>query len=67
MFSHQYSLGNMYAFGHQCVFKTLKNSTVGLYEVKKIFKENRQLELEQMATQIEDIIHVKIFIAKDKL
>ena len=67
MVSHHDSQGSIYAFGHQGVFKTVNNSTVGLYEVKKRFKDDRQLELEQMSTQIEDMISVEMCFAKNTL
>ena len=67
MVSHHDSLGGIYAFGHQGVFKTVNNSAVGLYEIKKRFKDDRQLELEKISTQIEYMISVEMCFAKNTL
>ena len=66
MVLHHNLLGHLYAFSNQGVFKNLNNSTIGLYEVKKRYHDDRQLELEKMATQIEDMISVEMCIDKDK-
>ena len=67
MVSHHESHGRIYAFGHQGVFKKVNNSTVGLYSIKKRYKNDGQLEVEKMAEQIEDMINVEIDIAKKTL
>ena len=64
MVSHHESHGRIYAFGHQGVFKKVNNSTVGLYAIKKRHSNDRQLEVEQMADQIEDMITVEMNIVK---
>ena len=64
MVSHHESYGRIYAFGHQGVFKKVNNSSVGTYAVKKRHTDDRQLQVEQMADQIEDMITVEMNLAK---
>ena len=61
--THHQSLGRIYSFGYQGVFKQVKDSSVGLYEVRKRYKDNRQEDVEAVAEIVENMIHNEIFLA----
>ena len=67
MVTHHSSNGKIYSFGYQGVFKKIKNSTVGLYEVRKRFKDDRQIDVENIAKTIEDMIGVEMRLATQSI
>ena len=48
MVNHPGSCGNINSFGYQGVFKEIKNSSVGLYGVRKRFEDERQEDVENI-------------------
>ena len=67
MVTHHSSRGQIYSFGYQGVFKLVKNSTVGLYEVRKRYIDERQIEVQDIATTIENMISVEMQLATHTL
>ena len=67
MANHHSSLGQIHAFGYQGVFKRVQNSTVGLYEIQKRYKDDRQHDVEDAAITIEEMISVEISSASFQL
>ena len=67
MVTHHSSNGKIYSFGYQGVFKQVQNSTVGLYEVRKRFHDDRQIDVENVALTIEDMIGVEMQLATQSI
>ena len=61
------SCGHMYSFGYQGVFKQIKNSTVGLYEARKRFEDERQHDVENLVGTIEEMISVEMSLASKSM
>ena len=67
MITHHSSKGQIYSFGYQGIFKQVKNGTVGLYEVRKRYKDDRQDEVANIARTIEDMIGIEMHSATQSL
>ena len=67
MVNHHGSSGKLYSFGYQGVFKQIKNSSVGLYEVRKRFEDERQEDVEHTARIIEEKIAFEMSVASKTL
>ena len=48
MVTYHEALGKIYNFGYQGVFKQVKDSSVGLYEIRTSSKDNRQEDEEDV-------------------
>lgn len=67
MVNHHGSVGSIYSFGNQGVFKKEKNSTVGPYAIMKRYDDDRQIEIENIASQIETAASGEMFAAVHNL
>ena len=67
MVNHHGSSGKVYSFGYQGVFKQIKNSSVGLYGVRKRFEDERQEDVEHTARIIEEKIAFEMSVASKTL
>lgn len=63
MVNHHGSEGCIYSFGNQGIFKKENNSTVGQYAIKKRYDDDRQIEIENIASQIETAASKEMFAA----
>ena len=50
------SLGRIYSFGYQGVFKQVGDISVGLYGIRQRFKGKRQMDVENIASTVENMI-----------
>ena len=63
MVSHHELLGCIYSFGYQGVFKQVRDSSVGLYSTRQRIKDDRQMDVDNVAGTVESMIESEMIPA----
>ena len=63
MVSHYELLGCIYSFGYQGVFKHDGDSSAGLYSTRQTFKDDRQMDLDNVAGTVKSMIESEMISA----
>ena len=67
MVNHHDSRGETFSFGYQGIFKKIYNSSVGLYANRCKYEDDRQLEVEDIAKELEENVGNEMHIATQRL
>ena len=61
--SHNESLSSIYSFGYYGVFKQVGGNSVGLYITRQRFKDERQMDVNNVADTVESMIETELISA----